>query len=282
MAIPLGYWQGNVSEYIAGLALIELGFTVPVPRQEDHFGIDFILHLASLEDKTVLPTGRSLGIQVKSNKEAIVLSKSHQKACLFDSSLPFFLGVVSRNEDTIEVYNTLRRTEAYWLYGKERPVTLVFEEVRGMSIPKIRLAGDGTVVIPTGPPILRLEGAAHDRPGIERLRKVVRGWIDLDSFNLSLKEQQIPLFYWPTQYRTNDEILGQEQMSYTKAASLESLPNVLQAAHRVLTALSFYVRRLPEEMPPGDHLANTMRATVPKVEDLEGACQQLLDALHVQ
>lgn len=282
MAIPFGYWQGNVSEYIAGLALVKLGFTVPVPRQEDHFGVDFILHLASVEDKTVLPTGRSFGIQIKSNTDPIVLDKSHQKDCLFDSSLPLFLGVVSRNRGTIDVYNTLRRTEAYWLYGKERPVKLVFEELRGVSIPKPRLESNRTVVIPTGPPILRLQGSADDWQGIEGLRRVVRGWIDLDSFNLSLKEQGIPLFYWPTQYAMNEEIVGQEQMSYTKAASLESLPNVLQAANRVLTALSFYVRRLPEQMPPENHLANAMRAALPKVEDLEGACRQLLDALKVE
>jgi hypothetical protein len=66
MSIPFGYSLGNRSEYLAIPALTKLGFTVPVPRQEDHFGVDFIVHLANLEGRTVHPTGKSFGIQIKS------------------------------------------------------------------------------------------------------------------------------------------------------------------------------------------------------------------------
>jgi hypothetical protein len=76
MSIPYGYWHGKVSEYVAMLALTKLGFTVPVPRQEDHFGVDFIVHLASCEDdKTVIPTGRSFGVQIRHYSDASAARK---------------------------------------------------------------------------------------------------------------------------------------------------------------------------------------------------------------
>jgi len=33
--IPFGFYQGNRSEYLAIPALSKLGFTIPIPRQED-------------------------------------------------------------------------------------------------------------------------------------------------------------------------------------------------------------------------------------------------------
>ena len=44
MSIPFGYLQGNRSEYLAIPALTKIGFVIPVPRQEDHFGVDFVVH----------------------------------------------------------------------------------------------------------------------------------------------------------------------------------------------------------------------------------------------
>jgi hypothetical protein len=106
MAIPFGFYQGNRSEYLAIPALSKLGFTIPVPRQEDHFGVDFIVHLADMIDNTFTPTGKSFGIQIKSDKEPLTFDKQADINCLYGSSLPFFLGVVSRESLNLTIYSS--------------------------------------------------------------------------------------------------------------------------------------------------------------------------------
>ena len=39
---PIGFYEGDRSEYLAPYVLSALGFTVPVPRQSDAFGADFL------------------------------------------------------------------------------------------------------------------------------------------------------------------------------------------------------------------------------------------------
>ncbi len=64
--IPWGYHQGNRSEALSIPALSKLGFVTPVPRKQDHFGVDFIVHLACLDRNVLSPLGKSFGIQIKS------------------------------------------------------------------------------------------------------------------------------------------------------------------------------------------------------------------------
>lgn len=92
MSTPLGFYQGNRSEYLAIPALSKLGFVIPIPRQEDQFGVDFIVHLARLEANEFVPLGKCFGIQIKSSTEPLILDTEEKRKCLWDSSIPFFLG----------------------------------------------------------------------------------------------------------------------------------------------------------------------------------------------
>lgn len=125
MSIPFGFYQGNRSEYLAIPALSKLGFTVPIPRQEDHFGVDFIVHLAKMVDNTVTPTGKSFGIQIKSDKKPLIFEKQDDIECLYSSSLPFFLGIVSRKNLTLTVHNTLNRLIFFWGPNSKQPFKLI-------------------------------------------------------------------------------------------------------------------------------------------------------------
>ncbi len=279
MSIPLPFALGNRSEYLAIPALTKLGFTVPVPRQEDHFGIDFIVHLASLEGQTVHPTGKAFGVQIKSNQDPLTLDSQHKRDSLYRSPLPFFLGVVSRQNLTLELYNTLNRLHCLWYYGSAKDLTLSFGgQSRGLPKADFR---DGRCLAYTGKPILEIKIAeppeSRDRSSeIELLQSTMKSWIELENQNLSLKEQGIALFYWPGHYETNKPLPANlEHTSYTKYASWSSLPDVCTASKKVLMALSFYLRTLlPDARDP--KMKDLMTCALDHVKGLEAKCADLL------
>jgi len=278
MSIPMGFWQGNRSEYLAIPALCKLGFTVPVPRQEDQFGVDFIVHLARTVDQTVTPSGKSFGIQIKSNTDPLVFDEPHKRDCLYGSSLPFFLGIVDRRNLTLTVYNTLNRLSFYWMLGPTRAFKLVAGgDEDGVPKPDFeKSTGE------TGKPILEIgisepatSRARSDE--IEVLQSTMRSWIDLENENLSLKEQGIALLFWPSTYAKNKPLgegIERETYSHTKFAGPGSLPNICKATEKALTSLSFYLRKLPRDDVPAE-LAPQMDGMHPKADALRRECETL-------
>ncbi len=283
MCIPFGYYQGNRSEYLAIPALSKLGFTVPIPRQEDHFGIDFIVHLAKIIDDVVTPTGRAFGIQIKSDRQPLAFNTQGERDCLYSSSLPFFLGVVSRQDLTLSVYNTLNRLHFFWMHGPEEPFLLtVADEGDGIPKPDFAKCTGGT-----GKPILKIDIAEHGTArgrldDIEALQSTMRSWIDLENENLSLKEQGIALLFWPSTYATNKP-LGEstESRAYTKFARPDSLPHVCQATEKALTSLSFYLRKLPRDKIPAE-VAHQMDGMHPKADSLKTECELFRTTYRIQ
>ena len=277
MSIPMGFWQGNRSEYLAIPALCKLGFTVLVPRQEDHFGVDFIVHLARRVDQTITPTGRSFGIQIKSNRDPLIFKEQHKRDCLFGSSLPFFLGVVSREDLTLTVYNTLNRLQFYWKFGCKSDFKLtVGGEENGIPKPDFEHRTGGT-----GKPILQI-GISEPGTSPERLDEVkavqstMRSWIDLENENLSLKEQGIALLFWPPHYAENKP-LGDVELSewpHTKFAGPDSVTNICKATEKALTSLSFYLRKLPRD-DVGTDVTKHMDMMSRNVASLKTDCETL-------
>lgn len=259
-------------------ALCKLGFTVPVPRQEDHFGVDFIVHLARKIDQTIAPSGKSFGIQIKSNEAPLVFDEQHKRDCLYGSSLPFFLGVVSRQNLTLTVYNTLNRLSFYWMFGTTRNFTLTVKDT-GDGIPKPDF---GNAIGGTGKPILEIGISEPTTPQgrsceIEILQSTMRSWIDLENENLSLKEQGIALLFWPSTYTKNKPLgegIERRTCPHTKFAGPDSLPNICKATEKTLTSLSFYLRRLPADNVP-ENVANRMSAMYPKADSLRDECEAL-------
>jgi hypothetical protein len=278
MSIPFAFYQGNRSEYLAIPALSKLGFTVPIPRQEDHFGVDFIVHLAKKIDQSIAPSGKSFGIQIKSNKDPLIFNEQHKRDCLYGSSLPFFLGVVSRQNLTLTVYNTLNRLSFYWMLGPKRDFSLTVEgEGEGIPKPDFERRTGGT-----GKPILQIDISEPSTPRersdeIQVLQSTMRSWIDLENENLSLKEQGIALLFWPSAYAKNrplGEGIERETYSHTKFAGPASLPNICKATEKALTSLSFYLRKLPRHNVPDD-IANQMNGMHPAADSLRRECETL-------
>jgi len=251
--IPWGYYQGNRSERIAFGALSKLGFTVPVPRQEDHFGVDFIVHLAHIVGKIVSPLGLSFGIQIKSAKKPVIFDLQEERDSIFNSQLPFFLGVVSRKTMILEVYSTLTRLCFFWMKSPDRPFRLVFKDTgEGLIAPDY---DKGKVW--TGKPILTV--SIKDPPTskerlaeIRNLQSTMESWIALENEVLSLKQQRVPTVFRPKNYETNRPIKIQacERIAYSNPATL---PNICVATEKVLDSLTCYLNhclKLPPELFP--------------------------------
>jgi hypothetical protein len=285
MSIPMGFWQGNRSEYLAIPSLCKLGFTVPVPRQEDHFGVDFIVHLARMADQTVVPSGKSFGIQIKSNNDPLLFDSQHKRDCLYGSALPFFLGIVDRQNLTLTVYNTLNRLYFYWVLGTTRDFRfLVGGDGNGIPKPDFQnRTGE------TGKAILEISisepGALRERSEeIEVLQSTMSSWIDLENENLSLKEQGIALLFWPASYTKNKplgESIQLETCSHTKFAGPDSLPNICRATEKALTSLSFYLRKLPRANVPAQ-VDCQMKEMCQRVDSLKRECESFRIAYKTQ
>jgi hypothetical protein len=276
MSIPFGFYQGNRSEYLAIPALSKLGFTIPVPRQEDHFGVDFIVHLAKMIDNIITPTGKSFGIQIKSDKSPLIFEKKNDIDCLYSSSLPLFLGVVSRKDLTLTLYNTLNRLIFFWGPNSRQPFRLTCNATNVGIRPVDFYQREAD----TGKPILEInigepELASERLKEIENLQSTMESWINLETENLSLKEQHIPLLFWPTDYSQNEPLPNSlERYSYTKFAGPDSLPNICKATEKALTSLSFYLRRLRDDSNR-NRLISLMDNTCTKVESLKKDCEIL-------
>ena len=271
MSIPIPFSLGNRSEYLAIPALAKLGFTIPVPRQEDHFGVDFIVHLANIENQTVHPTGKSFGIQIKSNEDPLTFDTQQGRDCLY-STLPFFLGIVSRKNLTLTIYNTLRRLQCYWLQGQK--IRIIFGGMHwGLPVRDDK----GNFLAYTGEPILEVNLAEPENPDdrkveIESLQSTMESWINLENQNLSLKEQRIPLVYWPTQYNINKP---PKHYSHEKVASWDSFSGIYEATKKILTVLPLYFEKLPEETT-NNNIKSLMADSLTKVKELQKNCDDLL------
>ncbi len=240
--IPFGFYQGNRSEYLAIPALSKLGFTIPVPRQEDKFGVDFIVHLAYIKDNIVVPTGRSFGIQIKSTIDPITFYKQEDRDSLFNSNVPFFVGVVDRKSLNLTIYSTLGRLRLFWMKGSSFEFDLTFEEKDVVQKPpdyKLKQ-------VHTGKPVVKIDlvepNNANDRmEELQKLQSTMEDWIKLENENLSLKEQKVPLVFLPATHETNTPFPIPSKLICIKYAAPGSLPGICNATAKCLESLEYYL-----------------------------------------
>ena len=129
MAKIRGYHLGDLSENLAEYAFGTVGFCVPVPRQNDYFYTDMLLHLAQPEEKLMIPMGMTLGIQVKSNYEQISIgAKEQDRNAFHESALPFFLAVISKKTMMLQVFATTHRLKAHW-QAPDKEVVFTFSNL---------------------------------------------------------------------------------------------------------------------------------------------------------
>src|SRR5579863_2093549 len=111
------FFQGNRSELLADYLLSKIGIANPIRRQFD-IGTDFYCNLLNLDqiekDPQYLTFGNPFAIQIKSASKPDVIFGTRDPGKwresnivnVFKNQIPFFIGVVSKDETSMEIYDT--------------------------------------------------------------------------------------------------------------------------------------------------------------------------------
>lgn len=178
---PSGFHDGDRSEYLAAFAFDTIGYSVPVPRQEDRFLVDLLVHLARRDDQErLVPQGIVFCVQVKSDKSPIGIRAEHVE-WLNKFMAPLYISVVDKTKQILEIFHTMRRIEA-----AHRPSGNALALCMQDELPATISIGNRTFdcdAVPLGKPIARIELPALDaeNPSIKKARRhefsqLMLGW----------------------------------------------------------------------------------------------------------
>jgi len=250
MAIPETLRGGALSEYLAQFALGQVGFVVPVPRQEDQFGVDFIVHPAAKMGENVVPVGSCFAVQVKSNARPLAIDTPDKVRCLDNLPLPFFLCVVDRERLTLALYSTLARLYWMWKWLEPKPFALVPDE----SPPDGKVLDWDNARVLLGPPASRLcLGELDDSATQEDVRKQflaeVDPWLSRERQGLAWRAQRIPLVPLLTG-RGNGDPPSPIFDGLFEAAHQNMLPQIAQQMANTLNAPRYLLKVMLEQAAP--------------------------------
>lgn len=216
--------QGNRCEYLAQYILSALGIAIKVPREED-IGADFYCSLANIDGKKMTFYAPFM-VQIKSDSESIVRyggidEKGKWKKdgidWLFSQELPLFIGIVSREGQTLKLYSTSNKWAVHY-HGMPGEVMLQMnippEPERYIDAPKpeekseLRNCGDGKLWnVPLGNPIVSISiGDSEDEDKLTYYRGLLQFFILLEQENITYKRLKVHYSKWPLRLKTNDEL----------------------------------------------------------------------------
>jgi len=251
--------SGDRAEYLGTFLISWIAQAVPIPRQED-FGVDFrggLLH----ETGGMMMVGRRFAVQIKSNLDTLFLpvgrpKKRRRKVCWNEGQVrwllgrppfvvdttPLFLGHVDLEKSEVALYSTAPMWNARWLgYPTEiefdrhswppaadvemgrQPFTLrTIDDCYPAGAPE-PISSLGRVVIPVGPPVvrIRLSDAASDKAAQLR-RQIVATmdeWIRLDTLNRLASTLEVPACFWHAAWSTNVPPVAADQEASSYAHS---------------------------------------------------------------
>lgn len=273
---PTGFHEGDRSEYLAEFALSTVGVTIPVPRQSDHFGTDFLVHIFKRRDAQVIQlTGHAFGIQIKSNCDDILISGEEHLACFYDSQLPFFLGVVNKRTSMLDVYTTMHRL-------------LVPESDRAKNVilrPSGTSFGFAEGVLSLGHPVVSVSISDLDsddkslRDETRRHLRLIARWVLCETVGIVWRKDRLPWIGMPQNYVTNEDFTW-DVLEYfmindrqALAGSCLSLNKSLLAMHTFLNSLESALSEEPLSSEEKESITNMTK----EMESLRKCADGLLD-----
>ncbi len=213
--------KGAYAEYLANYMLSNLGFTAPVPRQED-YGIDLF---CSLNQDTLNRTlfGDSYAIQIKSAFKPVVYGRTKKKwdqsqiRFLFELKLPFFLGIVDLPSDSLSIYplSTFRFIKkqfpncsliTFQMNSNPGGVTTIHDihNVRTINTLEDDKGDHKNYIIDLQHPILKIDSKGlKNETEFANYHKILQKYIRLESINIAIDSLGWPTFHWPQNYTTN-------------------------------------------------------------------------------
>src|SRR5690348_2930181 len=99
--------EGSRSEYLAQYIFASFGTVAAVPHHEDS-GVDFHCTLTENDGQRAWAKA-SYTVQVKSNMESWTCESKKSVEWLINLPIPFFLGIMDKNNLTLRIYHTAPR-----------------------------------------------------------------------------------------------------------------------------------------------------------------------------
>lgn len=246
--IPYGLHEGNRSEFLGWFALSTIGFAVPVPRQSDQFGVDFLVHLARRAqgknnegNKTdnMVATGKVFQLQIKSDNKPVVAEGEEAMDCLLHSTSPFFVGVVSKKESSICIYPTTNRLCFAGVNETKRLQLVPGKTNDRMAIPK-----DDTDEVHLGKPIAEfdlddLDASSGKKEQRQLFFDVMYSWTVFEEWMLAWITDGMPFAAVPYAYETNRP-LEYDQLEVVHTDQPVHLPKLLKSINKNMQLVSLY------------------------------------------
>ncbi|MGG9971336.1 hypothetical protein ACQ33O_06045 [Ferruginibacter sp. SUN002] len=281
-ALQPDFRQGNRSEYLAQYLLSYLGTTVCVPRQED-VGIDFNCaisvnngHIEEIKEqfhvqiKSNITDDIEFGEVVKTGKDKKVRWKNYELEWLFNLDNPLFVGIINKDDESLELYSTSFMWFNYW---NRKFLTIKFlpntpngdmEEIHAMAdidisewaseleteVPKVK------TVVPMGPPVIKLtKDNVRQGDFIIQLKRLCRLAIQLEQANITYKKLRLPYFNWLHKISTNNHFVGGYFYAIDKVLNEEQ--RLYQSLTPILISLALLYKHTTD--PRFDTIMNSLK-----------------------
>lgn len=189
---------GSRSEILADYLFSGWGTVTPVRRQDD-YGVDLQCTLTEEIGQRAVVTDY-YSVQVKSGDAPWVFESPDDIRWLFEYPTPLFLACVDKTGGTLAIYHTISR----FLAGMWAPPTRLKLTPTGLDDGESVRWTDGTD-FSLSAPILRVSITDFVEGGkLEILRRVLKYWVSLDTFNCDLRRIGLLRFRMPHRYRVNE------------------------------------------------------------------------------
>lgn len=242
---PIGFHEGDRSEYLAAYAFDTIGYSVPVPRQQDRFLVDMFVHLAEDSDAQLhVPTGIVFGVQIKSDNAPIGVRPEHV-TWLARFGSPLFICVVSKSQQTLDVYQTLGRIPAV-----HHPTGQAIAFHMGGTPPEQVSIGNETLEcqpIDLGEAIVHISLNDLDDQNVKTKRahrskffRVMQGWALLEMTIATWRHSHLPFIAVPP-YETN-RIINFNDFQYATYGSQNDLQPACAGLGAILVAFEQFLK----------------------------------------
>lgn len=217
---------------------------MPVPRQEDHFFTDLIVHLFSSPDgKSLKVSGLEFGIQIKSDIQEIAIEGEVQRRAFYRTLRPHLIGIIDKRGKELLVYTTIHRLLLAWT-DQEKDVDLVFDGGTTFDLPY----GVGERRFLLGEPIARidLDQLDHDDAETRKLARrhlwsVIAAWVEFEVVAIAGRRNYFPGVHLPLGYQTN-VVFDARNLHFLPVRGRASLRSALMSATLALIAFNEYMR----------------------------------------
>lgn len=227
------FHEGSRSEYLAQYVFASLGTAVAIPHQEDT-GLDIYCTLTERLGREIWPRAY-FSVQVKSDAKPWIFPKRQSVKWLIEHPLPIFLCVVNKAALQLQLYHTCPRFYVWSLPPLPAKLTLI----PGTAGEGRCVQWEGGSSYSLSAPILDFGvNQIHEENFRNRIKDILKFWIDIEEENLRRVKNKILQFSMPGKYKTNEKGDGSVIRHWVTRPSAEARKRAILSLEPQLTWLA--------------------------------------------